>query len=480
VIVDLYLRKSTKDEGRSVERQLAELTEAAGGENLTIGRVFVDPDFSASRYRRRERPDYAQLLQHIQAGECRMLGILEASRGSRDLTEWSALLDLCRKLDVRIWVRSHERVYDLSRRRDWRALADEGLDAADESEKISERVRSGKRKAAREGKPPGRLAYGFTRTYDEKGNFVAQLAHPEQAPIVAEMVRRVAAGEALFAIAADLNARGITMPGGSPWAGRFVRQTVLRPAYAGRRVHQGADVSKAAWEPIVDVDEWRKAKAILTRPERRSTTRGTALSHWLSGAVLCGGCRRSRLVAKTQGASGRPMRYMCEACGKVFINGAHLEDVVERMILARLAQRGVRLRPKIDDAAVRAAEAEIAKLEERLDEHYAEASKGRLSARGLTVVEGAIMADIEREKAKIRRADAGQGPVTAEPAEIIAGWPDYPPEKKRRVAMWMADLVVVPALRKGPGFDVRRIAESRWSGDPKTWGELYSAGRDTT
>ena len=45
--VDLYLRKSTKDEGRSVERQLAELTDAAQREDLQIGRVFVDPDFSA-------------------------------------------------------------------------------------------------------------------------------------------------------------------------------------------------------------------------------------------------------------------------------------------------------------------------------------------------------------------------------------------------------------------------------------------------
>src|SRR5262245_17757248 len=106
-VVDLYLRKSTKDEGRSVARQEAELTDAAGRHDLTVGRIFVDPDFSASRYRRRERPDYAALLEHVRHGGCEVLGIFEASRGSRDLTEWSAFLDLCRKHKVRIWVSSH-------------------------------------------------------------------------------------------------------------------------------------------------------------------------------------------------------------------------------------------------------------------------------------------------------------------------------------------------------------------------------------
>lgn len=475
-IVDLYLRKSNKDEGRSVSRQLAELTDAAADEGLRVGRVFVDPDFSASRYRRRERPDYAALLDHIRAGDCRVLGILEASRGSRDLTEWSTLLDLCRKLDVRIWIRTHDRVYDLSRRRDWRALADEGLDAADESEKISERTRSGKRKAAREGRPPGRLAYGFTRTYDSTGRFVAQLPHPDQAPVVAEMVRRVASGEALFSIAADLNARGITMSGGSPWAGRLVRQTVLRPAYAGRRVHRGEDVGTAAWAPIVDVDQWRRAVAVLTRPERRSTTRGTALTHWLTGAVACGRCHRGRLVAKTQGASGRPMRYACGSCGKLFVAGRPLEEFVEAVVLRRLARPDALavFQARADDTAVKRAADTIAALRKRLDEHYDEAAKGKLSARGLTVVEGRILAEIGEVEAKAQRLALPPLLADTDPADVIARWSQFSPAMKRAYVTTLAELVVAPAARRGPGFDSSRLAPSRWVGVSVTWGEMWA------
>jgi site-specific DNA recombinase len=474
-VVDLYLRKSNKDGGRSVSRQLDEMTDAAGDEGLTVGRVFVDPDLSASRFARRERPDYAALLEHIREGNCRMLGLLEASRGSRKLTEWSQFLDLCRAEKVKVWVRAHERVYDLSRRRDWRALADEGLDAADESEKISERVQSGKRKAAREGKPAGRLAYGFTRVYDEKGTFIEQVAHPTEAPIVAEMVRRIAAGDKLATIASDLNARGVTMPGGQPWHGRFIRQLALRPAYAGRRVHQGEDVGKAAWEPIVDVDEWRRAVAILTRPERRSTTRGTALTHWLTNAVTCGACG-AKLYARTGGTARPRVTYVC-ACGEVVVSGPALESEVEQTILARMTRDDAleAFRPRTDSRALRDAEKDLQALEDRLEAHYAEAAEGHLSARGLSMVEARLLPDIERARARVRRLSLPADLDDLEPAEVIARWPDFPPERKRKYTLALAELVVTPAARRGPVFDPARLDESRWIGSETTWGELAKA-----
>jgi site-specific DNA recombinase len=170
--VDLYLRKSTVDNGRSVAGQHDQLKAGARDEGLMVGRVFTDPDLSASRFARKPRPDYAELLVHIRDGSCRVLGLWESSRGSRDLGEWVALLDLCRAKGTRIWVFTHRRVYDLSRRRDWRTLAEEGIDSADESEKIAERTQRGKRMAAAAGRPAGRLVYGFVREYDERGAYV--------------------------------------------------------------------------------------------------------------------------------------------------------------------------------------------------------------------------------------------------------------------------------------------------------------------
>lgn len=476
--VDLYLRKSNKDEGRSVDRQLRELTDAAEDEGLEIGKVFVDPHFSASRFRRLDRPDYARLIEHINSGDCRMIGVLEVTRGSRDLEEWAALLALCRRRQVRIWVATHERIYDVTRRRDWRALADEGVDAADESEKISERTTSGKRKAARDGRPAGRLTFGYTRRYDEAGRFVEQIPHPDQAPIVAEMVRRVADGEALAAIARDLNERGVTTPEGHAWAGRDVRQTVIRPTYAGRRVHQGQDFGPAMWEPIVDVDRWRTAVAALSDPRRRSGTRGTALSFWLSGVALCGRCGNGRLVMHSGGAKGR-RRYGCltdDGCGGLFVAAGPFEDCLETLLLSRLAQpdvlEWVRRRPAGDDAEAERAEAEVRRLRQRLDDHYAEAAAGRLSARGLTAVESRLLADIEVAEQRAQRLAVPRLAPAINPAQVLARWPVMSPPERRRVITTFAEVVVSPATRRGPGFDESRLYASRWVGDDRTWGEL--------
>lgn len=474
-LVDLYLRKSTKDKRRSVERQLGDLTDAAEHEGLHIGRVFVDPDFSASRHRRRERPDFAALVDHIRAGQCRILGIAEVSRGSRDNTEWSGFLDLCRALKVRIWVSTHDRIYDLSRRRDWRALADEGLDAADESEKISERTLSGKRKAAREGKPPGRLQYGFTRVYDGKREFVRQEAHPEQAPVVAEMVRRIAAGDTLAEIARDLNDQGVTMPGGAPWAGRFIRQMVLRPSYAGRRIHQGQDIGPASWDPIVDVTQWRKAVALLTHPQRRSTTRGTELTHWLTNAATCGACKTTNLRARTGGTKRPRVTYFCHACGMV-VSAKALEDIVEKMLLARLGQPdAVTIAPPRADDTTAAAERELDDLNGRLEEWKALAKAHKVSPVSFAEFEAALLPQIERAKEKVRRLTVPPEHADLSMTNVPARWPGFSSALRRRYVRALVELVVMPATRRGPLFDPARVATSRWAGHELTWGEHWSA-----
>jgi site-specific DNA recombinase len=475
--VDLYLRKSNKDKLRSVERQRADLTEGAEQEGLRIGRVFIDPDFSASRYRRRDRPDFAQLVEHVRDGDCRILGIAEVSRGSRELTEWSAFLDLCRSRGVRIWVSTHERIYDLSRRRDWRALADEGLDAADESEKISERVRSGQRKAARAGKPHGKLKYGFTRIYDERGNFVRQEAHPAQAPIVREMIKRIAAGEALRVIARDLNARGIPMATGGQWTGSHVRQMIVKgEAFIGRRVHQGVDIGPASWDPIVDVDQWRQAVAVLTRPERRSTSRGPELVHWLANTVVCGTCETTTLIARLKHAPPSQPRptYTCEGCWMV-VSARALEQLVEDLLLERLSQPDAAMalaRHRPDDVAVAAAKQAVDDLNDELAQWRDLARMKKVSPVSFAMFEADLLPKIERAEKTWQRLAVPAEHADLDLTDVPSRWPDMPPELKRRYVRAFLVLVVDRATTLGCRFDDSRLDRSRWAGDERTWGEI--------
>lgn len=475
-VVDLYLRKSTKDEGRSVERQLSELTDAAEREDLQVGRVFADPDFSASRFAKRARPDYAALLGHIRSGACQVLGLFEASRGSRSIGEWIALIDECRDRKIRIWIWTDERIYRPWKTSDYDALARMGVNAATESNQISDRVLSGKRKAAREGKPAGRLQYGFRRVYDEKGKFVRQEGHPDQAPILAEMVDRIAGGERLAVIARDLNDRGLTMPGGQPWHGRFIRQMVLRPSIAGRRVHQGQDIGPASWEPIVDVAKWRKAVAILTRPERRTTTRGTELAHWLTNAVACGTCRTTKLRARTGGTKRPRITYQCDECGMV-VSAVALEGFVERVLLARLerADAASIFVARTDDAATAAAQREVDGLEAELSEWRTLAKARKVSPASFAEFEGDLLPRIERAREKVRQLTVPPEHADLSMTDVPARWPGFGPALKRRYARALVDLVVHPAARRGPVFDPARLGASRWTGDPLTWAEHWAA-----
>lgn len=83
VLADLYARKSSADGGKPVERQERAWRADCADLEVGPGRVFVDPDFSASRYAKRARPDYLALLEHIRARQCEMVCMWETSRGSR-------------------------------------------------------------------------------------------------------------------------------------------------------------------------------------------------------------------------------------------------------------------------------------------------------------------------------------------------------------------------------------------------------------
>ncbi|WP_250279885.1 recombinase family protein [Frankia sp. Cppng1_Ct_nod] len=139
----IYARRSADDEkrGRSVGEQ-----ETAGRADCTAHRwsikdVYCDDGYGASRFSGKQRNEWARLLEDLSAGQFDLLWIWETSRGDRELERWARLLNVCRSRGVLIHVYTHGRTYDVGNARDWRALAEDGVDNAYESEKISLRVR---------------------------------------------------------------------------------------------------------------------------------------------------------------------------------------------------------------------------------------------------------------------------------------------------------------------------------------------------
>jgi site-specific DNA recombinase len=93
VRVVIYTRVS-QDRGagkRSVGEQEAECRAVATDNGCTVVRVFTDNDRSASRYAKKVRPGFTELLAFIEAGGAEVLMTWESSRASRDLSTFVPL-----------------------------------------------------------------------------------------------------------------------------------------------------------------------------------------------------------------------------------------------------------------------------------------------------------------------------------------------------------------------------------------------------
>ena len=199
-------------EGKSVDQQLDILTGIAEREEVHVVGVFRDDGVSASRYAGgKTRGGWQDTMQTITDGRVNELWVWEISRATRDRPVWSALIAACMAQNVLIVIAG--KVHDPNDPDDGFMLDLLAALAIRESAITSKRIKRHIRAAAADGKPHGRIAYGYMREYDPITRaLVAQRPDPDLAPIVAEIFHRVAEKETGYSIANNLNARGVPSP----------------------------------------------------------------------------------------------------------------------------------------------------------------------------------------------------------------------------------------------------------------------------
>lgn len=451
----IYTRVSQDKRDRaSVQQQEDEARLAAAALGWTVVRVFVDNDVSASRHARKERVDHAALLEYLATGQVDVLIMWESSRGDRKLTTWSGLLDLCRDLGVKIHVVDHRRTYDLSVPREWKTLADEGVNNAYASEETRERILRDVRANATAGRPHGKLAYGYSREYDERGIFVREYERPEEAAVVRDAARRVLAGDSLYVIAQDLNAREVPAPRGGKWLPTQVKRLLTNPRYVGQRVHKGVVIGDAVWPAILEEATYLECKAILEDP-RRSTVRDLSLKYLLSGTAKCGVCGAKMRVVKNRG-------YFAYACFERYCTGVkveYLEEYVVEIVLRRLSRPDfldTLARPADGGGGPAAARDEAHRLQERLDAFYESAAAGEISPGALAKIERRLLADIEAAQARAQAVTVSPLLRTLAGPDIRERWASLTVGTRREVI----DLLMVIKVNKtvrGSRFRPERV-----------------------
>ena len=472
-----YGRKSNKDNGKSVAQQRTVFVQDCSREGVAVGQEFADPDRSASRYATRDRPGYAELLTYISSGQCELLVLWEASRGSRKLSEWTLLLDLCRDAGVHIRILDHHRTYNLAEWRDYKTLAEEGIDAHGESERLSGRVRRGRRSGVENGRPGGPAHFGYEHHYDLRGNWLETVPNANAA-VVTEIVRRVLAREPLLAIARDLTERGVPAPRGEQWYGTTIRDIARNPAYAGKAYYLGLVVGEAPWPRLVSEEDHAEAVVLLSDPGRQ-VHRGNEQVHLLSGVITCGVCGSCLRPHKT--GRNRIRVYCCVArgCMKVAITISHADAFVEAMVLARLAQPDASqfFAPPDSTLEIATARREERELRARLDALYAEAAAGRLTARALSATASRLeplLADAER---KVRRlaTEAASPLAHLVDVDVPARWAGFTARQRREIVAAVCVVIAAPA-RGARRFDPARLGRSHWVGAAETWADAWGSG----
>lgn len=461
-VVYSRVSRDMRDTGRSVREQNDEGLAEVERNQWRLVATKSDNDRSASKYAKKDRPDWQRVTQMIEAGEVDVLVVWEPSRATRDRLVWATLAAMCEEHDVQI--SASNRLYDLEDPDDAFQLDLFFALGTRESGITRKRVMRTVRANAIAGTPHGRMLFGYRREYNPSTgellrqvpddvprlgqdaiNLVFNLAFARilaeagdparllqawpalrrliartpippttviapytRAGIVREIAARSLAGDALHRLSMDLDRRGIRTSTGRPWSGLQVRQVILNPGYAGMRVHRGKVIGPAKWPPLLSEADHFALVAKLTDPDRHPR-RDMTVAHLLTGIAICGVCGAPARMIKNRGYR----MYQCGGTGPavggvrfhVARRETRLDSHIRELLVGRLsAPDAVALIARDDAEAgrLRGLMDKVADKRARLKQFYNQAASGDLSPAGLAVIERTLLAEIEAAQRKAK------------------------------------------------------------------------------
>lgn len=352
LVIDIYARISRANDGttRQVEGQVEDCLEELEERGAKVGHIHRDNSKSAWNPKVK-RPEFEALMKRLESGEADGVIVYDLTRFSRKPIEGERLIDLADQ-NIVVWSLTGE--YDLMKADGRRQFRNDMTTAANESDKISERVRRGKRRKALRGRSNasrrGFARFGYLpvpegwEPGDPRQEVPPEVLQAEQTA-VREVVRQIFAGGSLAAAARYLNDHGFRTTTGLPWRSDSLGLLLKAPSLAGIIVYKGDRVGMMEGEYPLDVETWERLQALLAS---RSPGRPVSEDHVLTGILWCGTCgskMRGRIVPNRppypDGVT--PWVYRCvrdeknpENCGHCNIDGRFAEGIVEEATLLTL------------------------------------------------------------------------------------------------------------------------------------------------
>lgn len=466
----LYGRTSIDvSEGRSVDDQLAELRRWAEGTGRLVVAELRDDGRSASRYattnRGKRRDAWPHVMELITTRRVDELAVWEVSRSTRDRAVWSALIAACTENSVMLAVNG--RVHDPADADDGFMLDIGAALAVQEAARISKRTQRAAESRAAAGRPHGTVPYGYRKIVDpDTGRTVGRGEHPDQAPVVREVARRLLARETVHAVAADLNRRGRLTKSDTPWRSGNLAKLVLRPVYAGLVVHKGRVLPDVVgtWPALITVAEHQQLREMFADPARDKFRNSTVVKHLGTGLFRCGreGCDgRMRVHQHPR----RPNEYACRDCFRLSRRQESVDELVERLLVARLSQPDVLqlLAESTGEDEVKAAAEEVLQLKGQLREAREKVDAGELTLDDLAFFRKRWEKRLEDAERRARPRWLPSAIYDVAGPDAADKWAQQPIAGKRTILNALIEVAILPAGRAANRFNPDLI-EVTWRG----------------
>ncbi|MCT2280312.1 recombinase family protein [Micromonospora chalcea] len=334
--LDIYARVSRlgDDRQRSTEGQVDDCTIVVEDRGAQVGEIHVDSGRSAWNPRVK-RPGWDRMMQRLEEGATGGVIVWDLARFSRRPIEGERLIAVA---EQGLTVLDSEGEYDLTSPSGKKAFRDQLSTAAYESDRLSTRVKRGKRKKATSGEPNvSTRPFGF-----EPDGITIREA---EASVLRDLAERLLAGKSQDAMIEELNARGMLTSYGKPWTRAGLRQVLTRPRNAGFIVYQGTVVGRMPGDPILTEEVHNRIVSLYVARRRG---RPTSDAYVCSGVVYCGLCQhplsgrpRANMRPYPDGSVRR--QYWCQprahagGCGRIAVDQRELDRHIRALVVAILA-----------------------------------------------------------------------------------------------------------------------------------------------
>lgn len=472
----IYCRisKDAEASGLGVKRQERECRELARRRGWTSVELYSDNDISA--YSGKPRPEYLRMLDDLRNGDLSAVVAWDPDRLHRSPRELEDFIDIIEASGAPVVMVTSGDV-DFSTANGRMQARVKGSVARYESEHRSERTVGKHAQLAEQGRwKGGPRPYGYDVTRDVLGRPLKDgrlVVIDEEAAIIREAGERVLAGESVYSVCADLNARGVSTAQDKLWRTPTLRRILTNPTTAGKREYRGEIVGPGLWESILDEVTWQRLRSVVNNKQtsgrgRTSAGRPGRRTYLLTGGLaVCGLCE-SNLHAQRRQSGART--YACisgpdkEGCGRLTCTASALDELVSEAVIFAVDGPELANTLRGSDSEEDVGSQEIAELERDLADLASMFGTGQIGrAEWVAARKGVELRLAAARRAQTREARSlALASYIGQPGALNEAWPSLTLDHRRAILSAVLDRVIVkPATRRGPIFDPKRV-DLRW------------------